>query len=136
MRLWPRIQKTIAGCMALSLFLVCSVVVPAQAALVGTAEILSARDDALARQKVMHFLERQDVIRHLQAWGVGADEAQSRVEAMTPDEIRMLADKIDQMPAGGDVLGFIVGAAVVTFVVLIITDIMGVTDIFTFIKKR
>ena len=136
MRPWPRVHKAIAGCMALSLFLVCSLVVPAQAALVGTADILSTREDALARQKVMHFLERQDVVKHLQAWGVGADEARSRVNAMTPDEIRTLSHKIDQMPAGGDVLGFIVGAAVVTFVVLVITDIMGVTDIFTFIKKR
>jgi hypothetical protein len=129
-------QKVVAGFVALVFFLFSGVVVPAQAAMIGTAEILSAQDDDLARQKVNRFLEREDVVHHLQAWGVGAGEAQSRVDAMTQEEIRLLAAKIDQMPAGGDALGLIVLVSVVAFVTLIITDIIGVTDVFTFIKKR
>jgi len=130
------IQKTVAGFVALVFFLFSGVVVPAQATMIGTAEILSVQDDALARQKVCQFLEREDVVRHLQAWGVNAGEAQSRVDAMTHEEIRMLAAKIDQMPAGGDALGLIVAVSIIAFVTLVITDILGVTDVFTFIKKR
>jgi hypothetical protein len=131
-----KIQKTVAGSVALVFLLFSGVVVPAQATMIGTAEILSVQDDALARQKVCQFLEREDVVRHLQAWGVNAGEAQSRVDAMTHEEIRMLAAKIDQMPAGGDALGLIVAVSIIAFVTLVITDIIGVTDVFTFIKKR
>jgi hypothetical protein len=131
-----KIQKTVAGSVALVFFLFSGVVVPAQATMIGTAEILSVQDDALARQKVCQFLEREDVVRHLQTWGVSAGEAQSRVDAMTHEEIRMLAAKIDQVPAGGDALGLIVAVSIIAFVTLVITDIIGVTDVFTFIKKR
>ena len=48
----------------------------------------------------------------------------------------MVSKKIDQLPAGGDALGFILLVGVVVFIVLVITDIMGVTDVFTFIKKK
>ena len=112
------------------------VVAPVQASLVGTADILTAKENADARQKVMRFLDREDVVKHLNALGVAKEEARSRVKTMTADEINLLSNHIDQMPAGGNALGFIVGVAFVAFVVLIITDIIGVTDIFTFIKKR
>jgi hypothetical protein len=47
-----------------------------------------------------------------------------------------LAQKLDQLPAGGDGLGVVIGAALVVFIVLLITDILGYTDVFTFVKKR
>jgi hypothetical protein len=129
-------RKTVA-CLVIAAFSFLSLVVaPAQAAMVGTAEILKARSDDLARQKVKLFMERQDVVQQLQSWGVNPGEAQARVDTMTDEEISLLAAKIDQLPAGGDALGFILAVAVIIFVVLIITDLTGVTDVFTFIKKR
>jgi hypothetical protein len=104
--------------------------------MIGTPQLLQAQADDLEREKVRLFLQRQDVGHYLQAMGVNPEEAQARVDSMTNQEIRMLVDKIDQMPAGGDGLGFIVAVAFVAFVVLVITDIIGVTDVFTFIKKR
>ena len=136
MRPCSKTQKMVAGFVALVFFLFSGVVVPAHAAMIGTAEILSSQEDSLARQKVHRFLEREDVVHHLQAWGVDAGEAQSRVDAMTQEEIRLLAAKIDQMPAGGDALGLFVAVSIIAFVTLVITDIIGVTDVFTFIKKR
>jgi hypothetical protein len=136
MRSCSKNQKVTAGFVALVFFLFSGIVAPTQAAMIGTADILSAREDAPVRQKVHRFLEREDVVQHLQAWGVSPEEAQSRVDAMTPEEIRELASRIDQVPAGGDALGLIVAVSIIAFVTLIITDIIGVTDVFTFIKKR
>lgn len=136
MRSCPNLNRIVAVFMAFSFFLVSGVVAPAQAALIGTADILSSQQDMLARQKVVQFMAREDVARHLQAWGVDAEEAMARVNAMSPEEVRLLADKIDQLPAGGDALGFVIGVAFIVFVVLIVTDIIGITDVFTFIKKR
>jgi hypothetical protein len=45
--------------------------------------------------------------------------------------VRTLAAKIDELPAGGDALGLLV----FVFIVLLITDILGFTDIFPFVKK-
>ncbi len=130
-------MKKAVACLVIVAFSFLSLVVaPVQAAMVGTADILKAQSDDLARQKVKLFMERQDVVQQIQAWGVNPDEAQARVDTMTDEEISLLASKIDQLPAGGDALGFILAVAVIIFVVLVITDIMGVTDVFTFINKR
>ena len=130
-------MKKAVACLVIMAFSFLSLVVaPAQAAMVGTADILKAQSSDLARQKVKLFMERQDVVQQIQAWGVNPAEAQARVDTMTDPEISLLASKIDQLPAGGDALGFIVAVAIIVFVVLIITDIIGVTDVFTFIKKR
>jgi len=51
--------------------------------------------------------------------------------ALTDDEARLLAQRIDQMPAGGG----IVGAIVLIFLVLLVTDVLGLTDVFPFTKK-
>ena len=131
-----KFQKVVASLVAVVFCFLSVVVAPVQATLVGTSDILAAQENDMARDKVKAFMAREDVVNHLQALGVSVNEAQARVDTMTAEEIQLLADKIDQMPAGGDVLGLLIGVAVITFVVLVITDIMGVTDVFTFIKKR
>ena len=59
---------------------------------------------------------------------VTADEAKARVYAMTDDEAHNIAGKLDQLPAGGDVLGLLF----TVFIVLLITDILGFTKVFPF----
>jgi hypothetical protein len=115
---------------------VCVFVAPLQAAMVGTADILDQKDSTLARQKVVDFMQRQDVANYFNAMGVDSDEARARVATMTDQEIALVADKIDQMPAGGDAVQFVLVVAIIMFIVLVVLDIIGVTDIFTFIKKR
>jgi hypothetical protein len=130
------LRKVVASLVVLAFCYVSVVVAPVQAALVGTGDILATHENDMARAKIKTFLARKDVANHLEAMGVSVAEAQARVDTMTPDEIQLLTKKIDQMPAGGDALGFLLALAVISFVVLVITDIIGVTDVFTFIKKR
>jgi hypothetical protein len=130
-------HKTVSGIVILAFTFLSLFVVPVQAAMVQTTDILAARDANPERQKVFGFMERQDVAQQMQAWGVDVEEAKARVASLTDEEIRLLAQQIDQLPAGGDsFIGFLLALAAITFVILIITDIFGVTDIFTFIKKR
>lgn len=129
-------QKTVTCIVLMAFSFVCLFVAPVQAAMVGTADLLSEQQKDVERQKVKLFLQRQDVVQHLQAWGVSPEEALARVDTMTDEEVATLSGKIDQMPAGGDFITFIAVVALVTLIVFIITDIMGVTDVFTFIKKR
>lgn len=136
MKLSRPIQRTVASLVAVAFCFVCMIAAPAKAAMVGTPDVLQTQNSDLARQKVKIFVERQDVAQQLQSWGVDPTEAQARVDTMTDEEISLISQKIDQLPAGGDVLGFLLLVAVIAFITLLITDIMGVTDVFTFIKKR
>jgi len=70
----------------------------------------------------------------LTAQGIDPDEAIARIESLSDHEIIAIADRIKQLPAGGDALGAIIGAALIVFLVLLVTDILGYTDIFPFVK--
>jgi hypothetical protein len=136
MRRLHGLRKSTAVVVVLAFCFVSVFIAPLHAAMVGTADILQKQSNDLQRQKVLQFMERQEVAQQLQAWGVEPAEAKARVATMTDEEISRIAGKIDQLPAGGDAVTFVILLAVIAFIVLIITDILGVTDVFTFIKKR
>lgn len=99
---------------------------PAQAAMLAADAALGAE-----RQRIVELLERDDVRGQLAARGVGVDEAKARVAALTDAEAAEIAARIDALPAGGiDVLG----VALVVFLVLLLTDILGYTKIFPFTR--
>ena len=84
------------------------------------------------RARVLTVLERSDVQAQLQANGVNPADVKARVAAMTDDEVGQLAGQIDSLPAGGtDVLGVILAV----FIILLITDLLGLTHIFPFTSK-
>jgi hypothetical protein len=97
---------------------------PAHAGMVATQE-------ALDRDRIVNVLDRADVRAQLEAYGVSADDVKSRVAALTDAEAAELAARIDSLPAGG--IG-IVSAILVVFLVLLITDILGLTKVFPFTR--
>ncbi len=99
---------------------------PATAGLVTTDQISATAE----RDQVKSFLERAEVRARLQRMGVDSEAARARVDALTDDEARQLAARIDEMPAGGDVLGVLL----TVFIVLLITDILGFTKVFPFTR--
>ncbi len=104
--------------------------ITASAAMVGTEEALSPAS-GVERDKVSAFLLREDVRAALQARGVNPEAAAERVQALSNEEVAQLAQQIDQAPAAGvDVLGFFL----VLFVVLLITDALGMTKVFPFTR--
>ena len=84
------------------------------------------------RSRVLTVLERSDVQAALQAHGVSLADVKARVAAMTDDEVTQLAGQIDSLPAGGSDLLTII---LVVFIVLLITDLLGLTHIFPFMSK-
>ena len=103
---------------------------PAPAALPAHAGMIAAGAGSTA-PRIAAALEREDVRAQLAARGVGPAQAQARVAALTDAEAAQLAGAIDALPAGGvDILG----VALVVFLVLLLTDILGYTKIFPFTK--
>jgi len=107
------------------------------AALVTTDQVISRTDTVSAdREKIAHFLQQDAVRKQLTAMGVQPAEVEARVAALSPNELAQIAGRIDQMPAGQSTIGIIIGAALIIFLVLLITDITGITDVFPFVKKH
>jgi hypothetical protein len=85
------------------------------------------------RGALFNAVERADVQRQLQAYGINAEQAKARVASLSDQEAAQLAAQIESLPAGGDV-GALIGALLVVFLVLLITDILGLTKVFPFTK--
>lgn len=105
----------------------------AQASLISTEQISSNQTAQENRERVRAFFEREDVQVQLQAHGVNSAEAKGRVDAMTDNEVATVAGHLDNLPAGGD-LG-IIGLILFIFIVLLITDILGLTKVFSFTRS-
>jgi len=102
-----------------------------QAGIVSTDQVLATSDATLERERVTTFLARDDVRQALQAQGVSADAAVERVRAMTDAEVAQLAARVDQAPAGGDIIGVLF----TVFIILLVTDILGLTKVFPFTRS-
>ena len=102
----------------------------AQAGVVSGSQAFTLATDGSTRAKVNALLAREDVRSELTARGVSVEQAQERVNAMTNAEVTQLAGRIDELPAGGDVLGLLF----TVFIVLLVTDILGLTKVFSFTR--
>ncbi len=107
---------------------------PAKAALVPTAQAVSEIDTEQTRSQLHVLIDRGDVQAQLEVWGVDPQEARARVDSLSDQELENLSARMDKMPAGGGAIGTIVGAALIVFLVLLFTDIMGYTDVFPFTR--
>ena len=107
----------------------------AQAALVTTDQV--ARLEAGAEQaasphaRLAAALARADVQVEMERLGVSPEQAMGRIAALTDEEAATLAQQIESAPAGAGVLG----AILLVFFVLLITDILGFTKIFPFTRS-
>jgi hypothetical protein len=107
---------------------------PSYAGMITTADATSAAASA-PRARLADLLNRAEVRAALSTYGVSQDAVQARVAALSDEEAAAVAGKLDALPAGGDAgLGAIVGAAVLVFLVLLLTDILGFTHVFPFTK--
>lgn len=111
------------------------VIVPAQAAMISTADIVTA-DSSLAsdRDRLNALIQRQDVQEEFRRQGVDPDEAAARVAALSDAEVAEITERIDELPAGQSAIAVIVGAAVLVFLVLLLTDLLCLTSIFNFTR--
>lgn len=132
---WPRTFQMIS---IVVLFVFCSALLPApalQAAMLGTDSVLTSKTDA-TRTHLQELLQRKEVQQRLQEHGIDVQEARDRVMTLSDAELKQIQGRLDTLPAGEGAVGAIVGGAVFIFVVLLITDILGFTNVFTFVHSR
>lgn len=115
-----------------SVFLSASLMVPAaQAGMISTHAVVQQEQLAQQRQELKQFMAKDGIRDQLVAWGVDPAAAQARVDSLSAAEVAEMSARMQELPAGGDVLG----AVVFVFLVLLVTDILGFTNIFPFVRS-
>ena len=102
----------------------------AYAAMVPSDAAISGQD----RDRIAGMLDRADVRLQLESLGVKPADLSARIASLTDAEAAQVARRLDQLPAGADGVGALLGAVVLVFLILLITDILGLTKVFPFTK--
>lgn len=119
-------RSRIVAALLISSILFLSIQPSVNAAIVSTTDLLIEEQSYVDRAQLLKSLDRKEVQSALVSKGVDLEMAKLRVASMTNEEVRELNAKMDQLPAGGilGTLGFIL-------VVLLITDLIGVTNVYS-----
>jgi hypothetical protein len=132
MKLLRRLTKPVSHLVVLGLLALSLHLPAAHAGMVGTEAVVNAAQAQQDRERLHSALSRDDVQAQLLARGVDPAQVQARVDSLTDEEMQTLATNMDQLPAGGSV----VGALVLIFLVLLVTDLLGLTNVFPFVKHN
>jgi len=97
------------------------------AGLIGTQTLVEAGQRQQDVAGVEAFLSGEQVREQMVDLGVNPDDISERLAALTDEELHLLQDQINSLPAGGDALA-VIG---IVFLVLLILELVGVTNIFT-----
>lgn len=125
------LQRILAVVLSVSLINV-SMIQAAHAGLVSTEQVARLTNDEQAgsgRARLTAVLSRADVRAAMERQGVDPAQAMERVAALTEDEAAQFAEQINSAPAGG-----IIGALLLVFFVLLVTDILGLTKVYPFTR--
>jgi hypothetical protein len=106
-------------------------ILPTQAAMVGTDQIINPAPTNQAKDHVKEFLSREAAQQQLLELGVSPEEVTRRIDSLSDSELARINQGIEQLNAGGE---NILGILLIIFIVFVITDVIGATDIFPFIK--
>jgi Family of unknown function (DUF6627) len=135
MRAMPRLRRHIAFALAMLMFVLTGPIGTARAALITTDQAIEATAAQGDRDRVKAFLARDDVRTQMVALGVDPVEAADRVASLSEAEVRQIAGHLDRLPAGQSAVGAVIGAALLIFLILLITDLLGLTDVFPFVRR-
>ncbi|MBU3824132.1 MAG: PA2779 family protein [Candidatus Oceanisphaera merdipullorum] len=99
--------------------------------LVSTESALNAVQISAERERIGNLLARADVQEQLVNYGVEMSEVEARVAALSDQEVLQMADQLDNMPAGANA---VIGALLTVFIILLVTDLLGLTNVFPFTR--
>jgi len=104
---------------------------PAYSGVVTTEQLIQQQLESMDRDELVSLLDRSEVRQQLVDRGVDPEYARQRIAALSDAQIEQIKSEVDQLPAGSGVVGILIAV----LLVLIILDIVGVTNIFSFIHS-
>ncbi len=116
--------------MFMTLALVFVSIGPAHAAFLNSDQVAQMQAATEAKASLLMTIARTDVQQRLIALGVDPAQVEQRISQLTPDELQRLNQRMAELPAGAGVLELVV----FIFLIFIITDMLGATDVFPFVR--
>lgn len=101
----------------------------ATAGVFGSDQVIADQQHQYNKQQVLSFVDNAQVQNKLIELGVNPADAKQRIASMTSAEIEALNSQLNEMPAGG-----FVGTVLTVLVVVAVLDLMGITDVYPFIR--
>ena len=116
-----------------------SLTVPHQAvfaSMISTEALIESKRVQETRHYLNDRLSRNDVRNALLAQGIDPMEVKARIDGITDEEIARIADQFEHLPAGADAVAAIVYISVIILLVLLTTELLGYTDVFSFFETK
>ena len=127
--------KPVGLFLAVFMFIISGPCQSAMAAMIATESVVDADRAQNAREYLNSLLAREDVRNALVSQGIDPVEAKNRLDSLTDEEATRVADQLQELPAGGaSFFTLLLILAFIVFIILLVTDITGYTDIFPFVK--
>ncbi|MDP5135352.1 PA2779 family protein [Rheinheimera baltica] len=101
----------------------------ASAGVLSSDQVVAQQQQHYSQQQVLAFVDSAEVQQKLIELGVSPENAKQRIASMTTAELDALNNQLNDMPAGG-----IVGTIITVLVVVAVLDLMGITDVYPFIR--
>ncbi len=116
---------------ALQMLLAAQLSTMAQAEMLSTGEVISRYETYANRDFLLNELDKQEVRDELIAMGVDPKEAETRLKALSNEEIASVLTQMENETAGGN---GVVGALLTVFIILLVTDLLCLTKVFPFTR--
>jgi hypothetical protein len=129
MNLFQKTVKSTSVTLIIVILLVSTSYQSVSAAMIGMEKLLQAEDLQGNRDYLHQLIDREEVKNALIARGIDPLEAQLRLQSLTDEEIRLIADKLDDLAAGSGVVTFsliIIGVIIALVLIFNFTDITNV----------
>ena len=128
--------KPVGLFLAVFMFILSGPCQSSMAAMIGTESVINTDRAQNAREYLKSLLARKDVRNALVSQGIDPLEAKNRIDSLSDEEATLVSDQLQELPAGGDFFTALLIVALIVFLVLLVTDITGYTDIFPFVKSK
>ena len=92
-------------------------------------QVIASQQFNFNKQQVLSYVDSAEVQNKLIELGVSTADAKQRIATMTVEELNALNTQMNEMPAGG-----IVGTVITVLAVIAVLDLLGVTDVYPFIR--
>ncbi|SNY49808.1 hypothetical protein SAMN06297280_1550 [Arsukibacterium tuosuense] len=92
-------------------------------------QVIADQQHQYNKQQVLAFVDNAEVQNKLVELGVSPADAKLRIASMTNAELEAFNSQLNEMPSGG-----VVGTIVTVLVVVAVLDLMGITNVYPFIR--
>lgn len=102
-----------------------------KAEMISTGSAITIEQLQYDRAQIKDFVNRAEAKNIFEKLGVNMTDIDSRIDQMTTEELAHFNQEAEKLPAAGF---SVVGAVILVAVVLFVTDLLGLTDVYSFVN--